>query len=284
MLLKTLLESFRNRPSNRAKPHSFQQYECTVSRFGDFLDRKPEVRDITEQCLSDFTRWMEAQGSVSTANSKRQHLLTLAKFAVYKNLLRSVPQYTYHPEPPKRVPDSWHPHEVAAILKACDTQPACGGFTAKHWRLLVLLIYDTTARKNAVLQTLRSDVQNGNLRLDAKHQKRNNEQWPDLSAEALALIAELPESPDGRLFPWQYTQATLGRHFREIVERAGLQCGRRDLFQKLRRTAITQTAIAHGVERAQIRAGHASQKQTWSAYLDVSKMPSACAAGIARPV
>lgn len=284
MLLAKIIASFRL--SSNAKDSSFRQYTITHDKFAEFLGRKPAVSDLKDDTISEFVRWMKERASAATANTKRQHMLTFAKKAFKRGtLLRPVDSdEIFRATEMKRVPDSWHPEEVGQILKSCEAEPMDQGFGPLHWKLAIYLLYDTGCRKNALLKAMRSDVSEGKLRLIPENQKRGNEQFFDLSAESLALIEELPESPDGRLLPWPYTVETLGRRYEAILERAGLPSGRRDKLQKLRRTSITQTAIAHGVEKAQIRAGHTNQKMTWAHYLDTSKFKAEIASGIARPM
>lgn len=283
MLLTKLLKLYEDRPDNQAQPHSFRQYGFTVSRFKEFLERSPQVSDLKRETISAFVKWMSDRGSPRTANSKRQHLVTLARFACDEDLLGKIPTRILRAKEMQRVPDSWSPEEVGQILKSCEAELMDRGFGPQHWQVLVKMVYFTTARKTALMKSLKTDVRDGKFRLAPENQKRNNEQFFDLPEDVLKMIAELPQSDDPRLLPWPYVPETLDKRFDKILIRAGLPTGRRHKIQKLRRTAVTQFAIAHGVEQAQIRAGHSDQKVTWSAYLDTSRMPSGVANGIARP-
>ena len=266
MLLSNLLELYRVR-NLRAKPATLGQYGYTVGLFSRHLSRPAQEKDLIQDLVTSFLRDRLDEGTAAaTVNTNRAHLLLLASFAFDEGRLSRPLRRVFRATEPKRIPDSWMPEQVGRIVAACEQEPDDCGFTAAHWKALVLCYYYTCGRKGVILNALRGDVQDGCFILRAENQKRNNEQRPNLPQHVLDAVAALPETE--RMFPWPYSVETFDKRYGAILERAGLPNGRRDKIQKLRRSGLTEVALAYSIDAASTLAGHSDRKLTINNYID----------------
>lgn len=244
------------------------------------------LADLSEDLLRQFLAAYRAQGrAASTVNSKRCQLLAL---------WRSAWEEEYLPTPPRArkirkargfplAPEAWTAAEVGRILAAVATIPGTtGGLpTAAWWSSLLLVLYDTGARKGEALATRQQDVSLTGAWI-ALASRKNGRRICPLHAETVAAIRPiypltLDSQPSTLLWPWPFTREALDKRFRKILAAAGVAYGRGrgGLFHKLRRTSGTLVEAAggdgarqigdtrtvferhYGIEAAQVALGHA---------------------------
>lgn len=216
-------------------PRTIAYYLEAISAFAKCLGTPPTLDDLTDANLAKFGQWYLGKGrSPATANANLRPIKCLWNFARKRKLLVSsyevprIPEYA-------RVPRGWTVTEVSAMLEssrqeygAVSTIPA-----AVFWRAFILTLWDTGARKGAMLRAKPDDFSPTRmlLWLRAENQKRRNEQVFPLSRQTVESLAAMtvhcqPDRP--RLFPWQRDgfagsqYRSLNRHFRRILKRAGL--------------------------------------------------------------
>lgn len=240
MTLENALSLYKTyRPSLSKESHRQLAIACNLLRRYTGCNR---IDDLSEQTIVELVNRLILFGrSPRTVNGRVANLLTLWRFCHRRKLVRNKP---IEPEPlpePRRIPRAWKPREMARLLAACEQAPTRRSWTAKHWKALVLVIYDTSLRVGCLLRIPRSSLNGDLLTVPAEEQKGRVETIQRLHPETVQAIAEVPLSDSGLLFDWPYHVNDLWFRFRsDVLAPAGLPHGRRDLFHKIRRTSYTQ--------------------------------------------
>ena len=232
------------------------------------------LEDLSEEVLCRYLRHRLGSGiAATTCNGERARIMALWHDAAARG---------YVPEPPKhipkfrtvdRTPDAWTPEELRRLLGVIGQ-----GQRADYWRSLTLTILDTALRIGAVRRVAAEDARIQERLLVARaapSRKQWRDQWFELSPVTVTAIARVWSPRATTLWPgsrqWQE------KWFRRIVEAARIPCDgtrSRQLFHKLRRSAITLTAATRGLTAAAEKAGHASVATTKRFYIDPSQAPS----------
>ncbi len=212
--------------------------------------------------------------SPATTNSKRRAILTLWNAAAANGLCRpadrnKIPRAREY----RRTPLAWTKAEVERLVAHCRRLSGRHGDVpqAAFWASIVLFIWDTGARIGATLASQPTDcnLSERYLILRAEHSKTGVDRLHWLSDKTVAAIAGHLCPRRSLIWPWPHHRRTLYRHFRYIVEDAGLQAETTmGLFHKLRRTNLSYTAAGGGLGLAQQQAGHASPATTQKHYID----------------
>ncbi len=232
-------------------------------------NRRLLLSDLNRDQMLRFIRHLQAQGENSerTINNKRAAVLTVWKFARSKNLAAD-PGRIQKLKLPRRIVQAWTLEEVARILEWCEFAPKLDGWDGRHWKALVLVIYDTSHRIGCLMRTKRTALNSeGLLLMLAELSKHNADTLHKLHPQTLEALAALPPSKSDLLFPWPLSFKELFPRFKEILRAAGLSATRKDLFHKLRRTSFTYVFALLGKPAAQEHAAHSSD--VTSSYLDL---------------
>lgn len=227
-----------------------KMYQIALSQFGDYLKREPLVTDLTEDNLGGFLAWLRDGGrATSTCNVTLARLMALARYAFRKRLLRDEPEIQKLREP-KRVPRAFRTEQIGALLDAAGR--LTGNLSedlplprAAWWVALIHVCYWTGLRIKAALSVEQSnvDLKGGTLLVLAEEQKQNADQLFRLHSDCVDAISQMWLPKRQLLFPWPWVHNTLYRHFRKILKAADLPTGRRDLFQKIRRTTYSYSKL-----------------------------------------
>ena len=172
----------------------------------------------------------------------------------------------------------WSYDELNRLLASGRTMPGevCGLLAADWWHAFLLVVLNTGAAIADVLLARPGDYARryGTLTVGmlvaAEIQKQKADQAFSLHAETLELIRQTHPERRSVLFPWR-GRKRLRPQYREILRRAGLSAGSRDLFHKLRRTCATQLTNVADEKAAQKQLGH-SDVGTTRGYIDPTKL------------
>lgn len=259
--------------------------------------RPMQVADFSESLLQAAMRHdMESRGNVpNTANKLRRHMLAVWEYAADLSAVEHARDPTIpRMQPAKRIlcqqfpepkiePRCWSLDELGKII---DSSAAMRGKINKEVRASTFhlahswFVYNTGARIDAVMRTplYKLDLDRGEVQLPAYAQKQNAEQTFDLLPETIEALKRLrlfdrypPEATIFADWPYDPTPGSwqiLTKRYKQILTGAGLTCGPKDLFHKLRRTFATFLAIDQGIVAAQQWLGHSSVTVTWK-YIDM---------------
>jgi integrase len=165
--------------------------------------------------------------------------------------------------------------ELQKIVLAAKAMPGdIGGVPARiFWPALILTCYQSAERIGAIMSLEKSDYSRPRVFVRAEVRKAGKrDKWYKFSDSLCDLLDILADSnkKDPKLFVWKGPPTYLWGRFGAIVRAAGLSCGRRDKFHKLRRSAATHYAsLGHD---ATALLDHSSPKITKRFYLDVTQL------------
>jgi len=293
-------------------------YRITLRHFTAFLARVATLDDFTDETVARFMSWcLESRGmAIPTVNAQRRYLLCLWRFSKKKKWVIELPDVPLLKEY-KRVPQAWSIEQLGAIVQAARETPGytdvfshsigrvstkkngtlkyfpassplvrtLGGVEAKvWWPALILFLYDTGLRIGTAmaLEPSHLDFETGWLHVPAEIQKHKSDGRFKLHPDTLAEVKNIHEGKTfERLFPWSWTRATLYKHFREILDRAGVPVGTKTgcLFHRIRKTSATYVASKMGRAAAIDHLGHSCVSVT-ERYLDVTKIERIQAADV----
>lgn len=173
---------------------------------------------------------------------------------------------------PRRVPTAWRAEEFAAMLGAARKVRTRRGWGAAEWTALLLTVYDTSLRITCLLRSRlhQLDVNRRILRVPGDIQKGRCETVQSLHPDTChALLCVHRKLGDDRLFPYPWHPRDIWRRMEaHILRPAGLPCGPRDKFHRIRRTSYSHVAAKLGIKAASEHAAHKSDLS--AAYLDPS--------------
>lgn len=244
-------------------------YGNTLNSFERFLGRTPRLSDLTDATVSRFAAArVEAGRSKFTVNKDLFNLLAIWRWAHRKSYVKHWPDVLLEKTPTK-APIALLREELAALDAACRAErDPIGHFRGcDFWHALMLLIWDTGERINAVmeLQWSQLDLRHKWVRFAADDRKGGtaDNQLPIADDTAQALGKLTPH--EGKVFKWPYSPTYIYRRYERILKRAGLPTGRLYKFHCLRKSTASHYEAAGG--NATELLGHSTRKVTL-AYLD----------------
>jgi hypothetical protein len=255
-------------------PSGLDQLSVAVRRLGEYLMRPAALDDLTDGTIQSFLVWLKSTHAAATCNSKRRQLLTLWRAAWRWGYLDQPPRDVPKLREPRRIPEAWTLAEIEQLVAHCRTINGYIGHVAAryYWPSLVLATWCTGCRVTALRATSPADCSLGErwLIVRAEHTKTQTDQLYWLSDQAIAAIAPIHDRSQLLLWPWPHARAYFWRRFRRIVETSGLTANRRgmDLFHRIRRSTVSYTARAGGLDLARRVAGHSDARLTTRHYVD----------------
>lgn len=269
------------------KSNTIVQYDVTLRLLDGWHGQQQPaqpvaVEDLCTDLVLDFLRFRFSMSAARTVNNNRSSILTLWRFAHRHG-------YTETPVPDsrdilklpetRRLPEAWSIQEMSAILSATATARTLPGWDARHWRALILVSYDTGHRLSSLLSAKKEDLSALGF-LIVRETKQKRETVHKLHADTIAAIDALPEHR--LLFPWRLSIKSIHPEYKKILKAADppLPCGRRDLFQRLRRTSATHLAAVAGIEAAEQHLDHTTHGLAVKSYIDQRYMPTVNASDI----
>lgn len=254
-------------------PRTLVLYRTSIALFSRFLGRDATLDDLTDVTVGKhLAALLEAGRRPAGVNKERDQLLAIWRFAARKKLVAEFPEIRRLPEP-ESPPRAWTMDELYRLRISCNYVPGTyEGVPANLWWLaLHEVLWTTGERITAVMKSTWDCYQDGVLTFPAEfrkgRQKANVCQLPRTCRDALEAIRE----PKRKLiFCWPYVDVYLYRIYHRILERAGLDTGRKSKFHRMRKSHATYVKLAGGNPTASLL--HSSAEIT-EAYLDPRMFP-----------
>ena len=264
-----LLEFFRTvyvPESLGISPGTIEQHEITIRLFSRWLDRPALVSDLTRERMLGFLSWFSTQRAPSTVNSKRSKLLALANMAWGIDLLVEQPRRVVRIRQPRRLPTAWSIEELAQLWRSITSLAGAYRIDATKliprslaWSVAYSICLDTAIRRGTLLKA-RLDQVDPVRRLLVVPAEQIKGQAGDrvfpLSQATVDLVLKRAHYGGRMLFPFPFGLTALGKHYKAILRRAGLPCGRERMLHCLRRTIETHAAARLGVDVVAAIVGH----------------------------
>lgn len=282
------LKPQRQRNCSPLLPADYLIVIAAAEKFWRSGDQSREDQPMTpavwkEHGESLLARYLDSRSDLSppTVNKHLRYLRTLWNFLHAEDVLPKRFRLQETSEL-KREPRCWSQLEFTAILRsAMDLRGKVGDVPSNvWWPALILVMYAVGCRINAIMRIAVADLdlEAGTVLVRAETQKQKDDQLFTLIPEAVAALRLMRPDRLALVFEeWTFDQPnaktgrrdwrTLTRHYRKILQRAGLPDSRRDLFHKVRRTFGTFIAAAAGRGAAKELLGHSTEKVT-ERYLD----------------
>lgn len=275
MTLSDLLEQYLKFNRRIRSERTVLQYRLAIKHLGEAIgDNQPTARSLTDENLVRLEQFLHARKcSAFTINGRTACIKAMWTWAAKKRYVDLFPtmQRVPVPQPYRR---AWTADDVTKLFASAVRQPGkCGGIPACQWWAAFLRVqYETGERTGAMLQLRWEWLRAGVLDVPGTARKCGKRAIYKLSGKCLVALNRTGQPNRELIFPCSKTRTVFYRHFKEIVQRAGLPyVPRHDAPQKMRRTHLTFWAI--GGEDATKRAKHSSPHVTAKHYLDESLMP-----------
>jgi integrase len=166
---------------------SIQQMAISIRAFEKWAGRPLSLADLSEDLLRRFLSAYRKSHSPATTNSKRCQLLALWQCAFDEELLDRPPRRRKVRRCRDRtsVPEAWTPEEVGLVISsACeDTTPIAGIEAPIWWRSYLLALYDTGARRSAMLAVETADLDLDSAQIVLRNTKTGKHRWCKLAAD-----------------------------------------------------------------------------------------------------
>ena len=265
-------DCYRPRCLLACSPRTLRHYGVAIRHLDRFFGRKATLEDVAdEDRLVEFMDWFSEGRASATLAKQRAHVMSLLTFAHRRGMIPSVPNIRpirlMH-----RAPDSYSTKEITRLLKAAGaaTGEISGIPAAHYWLANVLVVFNTGVRTSALFGIRITDINLTALSISfpPENQKNRRGQTLRVTAPAARAVERIYSTDRRMLFPEPWCEATRYNRIRRLFKAAGLPCGGRDLYQKLRRT--TATLMHQAGHDATTQLGHSSDAVTRKYYLDTS--------------
>jgi len=230
------------------------------------------IGDIKEDHIG---RYLAIVGNyVHSSYTLRGHvamLKAILKEAFDIGLISRVPRFP-RVRVEKRNPDAWTLEETKKLFEYVGKLDGhVGSVPARLWWQSILLAgYYTGLRLSGLLNVYWFQVDLNGQFLRALANKNKREQTFAIPTDLTAILQQIKDPPREKVWEHPYNSKWPCKALRRIVDAAGIPAPKHlhgQLFQKMRRTCITWTAV-HDVSMATRVAGHASPETTIKHYVD----------------
>lgn len=260
LFLSQFLESVYLAERPDIQEGSAEQLRIAVRLFERWLGRPAEAKDLSAATLVAWMKWLAAERSPRTVNSKRGAILAVWNAMADRGLCdppRRLPKL----REPERIPVAWTIEEINAIFETCMRLPGEweGVPVSLCWIVAILVCWDTAGRLELVLRARVRDVlfDRKKLFVPAEHIKgKRRDELIDLHEQTLHAIALTLPSNRERLFPFPFKRRAVWTHLKRILRAADLPDDRQHMFHCFRRTAESYAARERGLEWAAAAVGH----------------------------
>ncbi len=246
-----------------------RQYQFAIGNLAEFVGRPPTLDDLSDDNVAGMMGLLTRKGlSVETINDRRGRINALWTWLAKRGMVKTWPTVTPLPEP-ERIPLAWSRDDVARILRECSVEGGwIAGIAARlWWETLHLVIWDSSERIGALLETRWSHLQGSNLILPAEIRKGGRrDRIYRLHQDTLARLELIRQPTRELLWPWDRTEAILYRRYKNLLKRAGLPFDRKSMFHRMRKSVASHYEAAGG--NATELLGHSDRRTTVEAYID----------------
>jgi integrase len=247
-------------------PNTSRLYGCTIRAFGRWLGRDPTLDDLDELTISRYLEFRTSSRSPYTAEKERTQLLSLARLAADRGLLRLRP--CVPPAPlPDRIPTAYTVEQLSTLMRAAAETPGfVGPVPAGIWFVALLrVLWESAERIGAIMACTPDDFSAPRLFVRAEYRKGGKrDRFYTLSETTSRLVERV--AGQKKIFEWHGSREYLWIRYKKITRRAGLDTGRDSGFHALRRAAASHYEAAGG-DAAQLL-DHSSNRITRRWYLD----------------
>lgn len=264
------------------RSHQSEEYKKAVQRAARRFIQVNGDLAINEISSEHFGQFLASlRGSSFTLRGYMAMLKAMLREAVEMGIKDHLPRFP-KVRVEKKAPDAWSIDDVSRLLAVVQTLPGTIGEIPANlwWSSLLLAAYYTGLRLSGLLNVRwwQVDLANGYLR--ALTNKNKLEQVFAIPQDLVQILRQINKPAREKVWWHPYGSKWPCRALRRIVDRAGIPAPKHlhgQLFQKMRRTCITWTAVAD-LSLATRVAGHASPNTTIRHYVDPRML------GAIRPV
>lgn len=261
------------------KRESFLILQTSARQLDQFAKHPVRINELSDELVISYMRWQLSQGkSPRTVNDRRASILTLWRHAQRKRVVPTILYDIPKCREPRRLVKAWWPDEMQRVIEACRRTRTYRDWGPLHWEAIVRTCLDTAFRITSLLLARREHFNShlGTLFVPAENTKNDADAVKALRLETIEALMRMTHNErfadPALLFPWPWRTTRAHWHYKlKVLKPAGMPCGSRDLWHKLRRTSYTYVAVKHGIPAATKHAEHRSDLSR--NYLDVSMMP-----------
>jgi integrase len=245
-------------------------YRTCIGHLGEFLGRRPQVRDLNDNTLGRYAAYRRAlPRAATTVNGELAKLRALWNFACKRGVLQLWPTIEDEPEP-VRVPLAWTQEELERLWQSCRSVGGVVGSipASDFWYALALVLWDTGERIGAVMKVGWSnlDTHGGWLAVPAELRKGGvKERVYRIHGDTMMALLRLRRPRQKHIFVWPLAPTYLWQKWSDILSSAGLPNDRRSKFHRIRRSHASH-AESLGLNATELL-GHESRRTTML-YLD----------------
>lgn len=268
----TLAEFYRDsyRPLRLVgcSPRTLEAYGTALDRWEAFACATP-LPAIDARLLAAWAEWLLPGRSAASVNCYLRHVLAILNHAAEEDAIYKRPKFKKLREP-KRTPLALTEDEFRAVLgEAALRRGTIGGVPAPlWWRSLLCVGWETGLRFSALLAVRAVDVLLAapGLFSQAEPQKDKEADWFVLSQPTAGLLEQFYDPGRALLWPRQYAECTISRHFRRILDASRIYAptGACLAFHRIRRSTASYLRAAGGNATAKL--GHSSPAVTERYY------------------
>jgi integrase len=273
------LFSLEYAPLRRLGQKSINCYNVSLRHFDRHLGEPARLDHLTDLTVARFLAARERETCRATAARDRVQLLALWRYAARKRMKASDGTMVDFPEvpilrAPARVPVAYTSDDVALLIREARrfTGTVAGIPEADWWSSLLLCLWESGERINAVMHTKWREVDTAGRRITFRAETRKN-QTRDLdrqiSPTLAAWLSGRIQSPTALVWPWDRNPCLLWKRLQGIASRARVQYRG---FHGIRRAAVSY-AEAACPGAGQKLADHSSPAITQKSYLDPRIVP-----------
>jgi len=263
-------DNYRVKKLRGKSPHTVRLYRFSIKNLEKTIGRTAGISDLNDENVALVMQSMIDRGrSPFTANKERSQLLAIWRYAGQLGLIDKWPTVTPENEP-ERVPRAWLAEDVHQLIDAINKTPGNVGTipAATWWKAILLVCLDTGERIGAVSMAEWFWLERGWILVPAEARKgKKRDRRYLLSPESIQALSELRNMSSDKkmIFSWPYCRTYLWKKYSDILRKAGLPCGPKDKFHKLRKTTAS-VAYAAGLD-AQDLLDHQNRRTTQK-YID----------------
>lgn len=249
---------------------SLEGIRSAIRTLDRFLGRQSQVEDFSDELFVGLTAHLLTHGLArASVNRVLRTLGALARFANRRRLTTFRPDIEKIPEK-RRAPEAWRTSELDRLIKSVGELYGNSPW-GRVLAAVLLVAYDSGLRIIDVLGIQRRDCDLPQRIVRVTERKTGKPRAFVLHEQTLEVIRSF--ACGERLIPYEFKETNpLRKRLREALKSAGLPAGRRDLFQKVRRTTAT-LSVGAGLDPTEVL-GHSARWVTSAYYVDPHVTPA----------
>ena len=268
MLLESLLEKYLSTNLRIRSPETSRLMRLSVKHFGVFLDRPPDLSDLTDDTIAAYVQHRRGLGKAeATVEREAAKISTLWNYAARRGLVL-WPTISL-PRAKREIPTAFSRQEIRALFRAAVRYDRPVGAVPGNVYMpaLLAITFDTAERIRAVWNLETPDIDPRRRWVVYRSRKGSHEDIARRFRRSTAYYVGrlLRISTAARPFAPVH-RSTLYYHLDRLLEAAGLPRDRRHKFHCLRRSHASHLHAAGGDATGSL--AHGSEYITRVFYLD----------------